>query len=282
MGTLQDPPQLFQYLDYRIFLNDYFSFRKTSERGFSMRAFGRLPELALSSSTFLSAVIKGRKNLSQGLRLRFGRAMELKPAEMEYFELLVQFNQSKTADEKNHYLAQLSKYHGSRARKLPESQYKFYSRWYYSVIWNYIGLHPTRANPALIGKNIFPALSAQQVDEAIKVLLELRLIKKMANGYAVTDRHLGMGKAFRGQVARQHNREFIHLGLDALERVPAEARQFNVMSFSVSPRGLDCIREKMDSFRAELREIVESDQGEDCVYAMAMQLFPCSRAPGEN
>src|SRR5690606_30310888 len=123
-------------------------------------------------------------NLSQNLRLRFGRAMGLAHQEMDYFELLVQFNQSKSEEERVHYHKRLAGFQGSRARILGETQRRFYTRWYYSVVWHYFGLHHNQNSPAHIAKKILPPLEPHQVEEAIAVLLELNLIRKLANGYA--------------------------------------------------------------------------------------------------
>ncbi|GEM_PF-275042 len=274
-----EPPRIFEYLDYREYLDCYFAFRKSQDRNFSLRTFSRLPGLALSSSSFISAVLMGRKNLRQNLRIRFGRAMDLKPGELEYFELLIQFNQSKSTEERHHYFRLLSRFHGSKARVLHEGQHRFYAHWYYGAVWNYFGIHPDRNNPALIGKSLLPPLSPHQVEDAIRVLLDLKLIKKMANGYAVTDRHLATGKAFRGSTARQHHREYLALAMESMERAPAEDRRLHVLSFSVSRPGLERMMARMDSFRAELREILAADTGEDRIYALALQLFPCSVMP---
>ena len=275
-----EPPRIFEYLDYRTYLEDFFAHRKEQDPDFSLRGFSKSPGLSLSSSSFISAVMKGRKNLSQGLRLRFGRAMGLGPAEMEYFELLIQFNQSKTADEKSHYQAQLSRFHGSRARWLNESQQRFYAKWYYAVVWHYFGLHQDQNSPARIAKSIFPPLQAQEVEEAVRALLELKLIKKLANGYAVSDRHLAAGKAFHGEPAREYHQAFLQLALDNLERMPSAERRFSVTSFSISARGCERVRERMEALRAEVREMAEKDDGRGAsgerVYAMALQLFPCS------
>lgn len=282
----EEAPRIFDYLDYRAFLEALFTHRKTEDPAFSLRVFARHPELGLSSSSFLSAVLKGHKNLSQNLRLRFGRALGLMPAELEYFELLVQANQSRSADERGHYQAQLARFHGSRARVLPEAQHRFYGRWYYAIVWHWIGLHPDHSNPARIAKSIHPPLQPSQVEEAIRVLLELRLIKKLANGYAVTERHLAAGPTLRGAPARAYGREFLELALANLEREPAAEREYQVVSFSISPKGRARIRERLAALRAEIRELAESEgggAGGDKVYALALQLFPCSgEEPGST
>lgn len=286
-NRVDEAPRIFEYLDYRVFLEAHFEWRKARDPDFSLRVFARHPELGLSSSSFLSAVLKGRKNLSQNLRLRFGRALGLQPAEMEYFESLIQANQARSPDERSHYQGRLARFHGSRARVLADGQHRFYGRWWYAVVWHWFGLHPGHSNPARIAQAIHPPLQAPQVEEAIRVLLDLKLIKKLANGYAVTERHLAAGPALRGAAAREHGREYLRLALDNLDRVPAAEREYQVTSFTLSPRGRERVRERLDALRAEIRELAETEgagEGGSRVYALALQLFPCSGEeplPGE-
>jgi uncharacterized protein (TIGR02147 family) len=198
---------------------------------------------------------------------------------MEYFELLVQHNQSKSPEEKAHYQAQLARFHGSRARVLHEGQARFYARWYYGVVWHYFGLRQDENNPARIAKRIYPPITTAQAEEAIGVLLELKLIRKLANGYAVSDRHLAAGKGLRGAAAREHHRDFLRLAMAGIDAAPAGERRSSVTTFSISARGRERVMERVDALRAEVRELAESDaraaEGSR-VYALTLQLFPCS------
>jgi len=280
---LPDAPRLFDFQDYRAYLAAHFAYRKSCEPEFSLRAFARHPELKLSSSSFLSAVLKGRKNLSQALRLRLGRALGLKPAELEYFESLVQANQGKSAEDRAHYRARLARFQGSRARALSESEYRFFACWWYAVVWHWIGLHPDQSNPARIAKSVRPQLEPAQAEEAIRALLDLKLIKKLANGYAVTERHLAAGPGPGAEAARAHAREFLRLAQDDLERPAAGDSEYHVLSFALPARGRERLREKLDALRAEARELAAeagaAGPGER-VYALAWQFFPCSEGDG--
>jgi uncharacterized protein (TIGR02147 family) len=258
-----DAPRVFEFQDYRAFLAAHFGYRKAREPEFSLRVFAAHPDLALSSSSFLSAVLKGRKNLSQSLRLRMGKALGLEPAEQEYFELLVQANQGKTAEERAHYRSRLARFHGSRARALTGAEHRFFGRWWYPMVWHWIGLHPDQGNPARIAKALRPRLEAAQVEEAIRALLELKLIKRLANGYAVTDRHLAAGNGAGAEPARAHAREYLRLALDELERATAEEAAYLVWSFTLSERGRERLRERLEALRAEVRELAAEAAGAD-------------------
>lgn len=185
-------------------------------------------------------------------------------------------------EEKNNFFLELAKYRNSKAKIVSESQYKYYSRSHHAVIWNYIGLQKRRVDLGRIAKDVYPALTIPQVEESIKLLLELKLIKKIANGYAVTENHITTEKEFRGLVARKYNQEMIELSLKAVDSVPAPLRQYNTMVASVSEEGFRSIRERMASFNEELKDLVDKDKQTDRVYIICMQLWPATKWNAER
>lgn len=273
------PPQILQYLDFRDYLRDHMAFRKSSDGGFSQRDFAKEAGLPASSSSLLPAIIKGRRSLSQNLRIKFGKAMRLGEREFRYFDLLVQFNQAKGMTEKNFFFSQLSKFRSSRARIVGETQYRFFSKWYFSAVWNYFGIERKQRNPATIAAAMLPPITAGQAEEAISLLTELGLIKKTASGYTVAERHIYTEKNVQAMAARQHISELTGMALQVFETLPAEQRQYNALMFSVSKGGFQAIRDRIRSFQEELREIIDRDDKEDRVYTLTMQLFPNSKVP---
>jgi uncharacterized protein (TIGR02147 family) len=272
-------PQIQKYLDYREFLKDWIEWRRAKDRDFSQRVFAREAGLPLSSSSLLPAVLKGRRNLSQNLRVQFSAALKLGDRDSQYFELLVQFNQAKGMEEKNHFFSQLTKFRTSRAQILQETQMEFFSKWAYSAVRNYFGMDSRQANPAVIGQKLLPKVPANEVQEAIRLLLELGLIKKTANGFTVADRHIFTSKDVQAKSARGHLKELTRMGMEVLDQVPPEARQYNALMFTISEAGFQTVKDRIRSFMEELREIIDRDHGEDRIYSMTLQLFPNSQLP---
>jgi uncharacterized protein (TIGR02147 family) len=134
-------------------------------------------------------------------------------------------------------------------------------------------------NPAEIAAALHPAITTAQADEAIKLLLELGLIKKLANGYAVTEKHLTTEPEFRGMVAMEYSQRFVELALQALREVESRHRQIGTMVFSVSYDSVKTIKEKMKIFQEEVQEVIERDTNSECVYTLGLQLFPNTKAP---
>lgn len=272
-------PQVIDYLDYRSYLKDHFKHMKEVNPAFSMRAFARAPSLGISSSSFMTNLLQGKRNLTQHLRLKFSKALKLEAHEAEYFDFLVQFNQAKSLEEKNYFFSHLSKHRGSRAKLLAEHQYKYFSKWYHTVIWNYFGLEKAEREPSRIVKHLAGSLTVAQVEESIALLLEMGLIRKLANGYAVSDRHLVTDKLFLGPVARAYHKEFQRLAGEAMDQFPPDKRQYNVLAFSVSDKGFAAIRQRIASFTQEVREIIDRDEGMNQVNVLNIQLFPGAFIP---
>jgi uncharacterized protein (TIGR02147 family) len=278
----ESSPNIFQYLDYRLYLEDFCKWRRINDPDFSQRSFARDAGLPPSSSSLLPAVIKGRRSLSQNLRVKFSKAMQLPDREGQYFDALVQFNQARGMTEKNFFFARLSNFHSSRAQVLAESQFEYFSKWYYSAVRNFFGMETRERNPSAIASRLFPEVTPTQVEEAIRLLLDLGLIRRTANGYTLSDKHISTPKDVQARAAREHMLELTRMSLEILDQTPPELRQYNALMFTVSPEGFAAIKERMRSFLEELREILDRDQGEDRIYSLTLQLFPNSRLPGLN
>ena len=102
----RSPIDVFQYLDYRVFLADFYRMKKRS--GFSYRAFSRAA--GLGAPNYLKLVIAGERNMSHETATRFAETCGLQGDAAEYFIRLVAFNQAKTAAARNAASSSSEKY----------------------------------------------------------------------------------------------------------------------------------------------------------------------------
>ncbi|GEM_PF-5642651 len=63
-----------------------------------------------------------------------------------------------------------------------ETQYGYYSAWQHSAIRALIAMVPFRGDHAALGAALRPPLSAQEVQKSVKLLLDLGLVEKTADG----------------------------------------------------------------------------------------------------
>ena len=92
---------IFIYTDYRKFLKDYYENKKKENKSFSYQRFAN--KAGFKTKTFLFNVIRGDKPLSKKSILNLAQAMKLKKKETDYFETLINFNESKTVKEREYY-----------------------------------------------------------------------------------------------------------------------------------------------------------------------------------
>jgi uncharacterized protein (TIGR02147 family) len=274
----EQPPKIIDYLDCTAFIRAHLEYRKKKDPSFTLQGFAGEIASNLFRSGLMYAILKGKRKISASLRPKLARALQLKEKDAHYFDFLVQFNQSKDMDEKNHCFLVLSQFRNSKAKLLSEGQYKFFSQWYYPVVWNFFGIDQKQGSPAEIAHRISPAVTASQVSEAIRVLLELNLIKKTANGYNVAEMHMAADREIMHMVLRAYNRAFINMAAGMLDTVPPEERQYNTLITSLSAKGFAEIKERMRSFQQEIQDVVDRDKDMDRVYAFCMQLFPTLKA----
>ncbi len=279
MASPQPLPSLFDYTDYRRFLGDWFEARRQTDSGFSLRAFALKAGLPLSNSSFFSKVVAGKRNLTLDQQYRIGKAMKLTAPEIKHFSLMVQMAQSKDPESKRHLHAELSGHAKSKARILGSEAQDFYSGWQNAIIRAYFGLDQKENNPANIGRKVFPPIPPGKVAESIRLLLELGLINKTANGYTVRDRNIAANHLSKDSVGRLRIQEMLRLATEVFPRLPAADRDFSTMTIYVGKEGFQAIKDRLRVFREEVKSLVEADKSEDRIYTLGMQLFPNTRLP---
>jgi uncharacterized protein (TIGR02147 family) len=109
--------------------------------------------------------------------VRCAAALALNDKENEYFDLLVQHNQAKKDLERNFLFERLSRFRNSKPWVVLENQHKYYAKWYYAVVFSYLGLDQRKGTPKEIAAEIVPPLTETQVSEALNLLMELELVK---------------------------------------------------------------------------------------------------------
>ena len=99
MGEKKPTKRIFEYLDYREFLKDYYNAKKEANPAFSLRVFS--DKIGFKAKDFISRVMNGDKNLSSQSIPKVASGLRLGKHETEFFVALVKFNQAETTDERN-------------------------------------------------------------------------------------------------------------------------------------------------------------------------------------
>lgn len=273
---------LYQYDNYRSFLEDWFLEQKKHCAVFSHRWFAL--KAGFSSSSFCLSVIKGRFNLSVRATEKLVKAMNLENGHASYFTALVQYNQAKTHEEREaawRLLQELRK--GHEFKKLSEAQHGYLSRWYYPVLRELAILPHWKGDFRVLARSIEPHLSTEQVREALENLVRWELLENPVPGVYRQTEVMVNAQGVPPVYLRQIRREFLERGVEALD-TRNSGEYFS--AFTTLGLTAEDFRQVLHIFEeARARAISKGAQTTmpDRIYELVVQVFPLSaRLKGER
>lgn len=269
---------LYAYTDYRKFLRDYYEAKRALHREFTHRHIAQA--LGFKSTGTFAQILQGKTNISQHTLARFVEFLELKKEEAAYLELLVLFNQSKGHVEKKRYFERIIAYPKSNLKQVDATQYAFYEKWYYSVIRELLAFHPFIDDYRELGRLLEPSITTSEAQKAVKLLEDLKLIKRNGNGvYEKSDPIITTGYDTRSLAVNQFIIETLDLAKVALDKLPREERSLSALTLSLSEDGYALLEGKIKVFRRELLELARNCTDPKRVIQVNFQIFPVTRKP---
>lgn len=264
---------VFAYQDYRVFLQDYFDEMK-SRKLLSWRIFAK--QAGFSSPSYLKLVCQGKTNLSSAGINQVAVALDLKSVELDYFKILVNFNQSKTPEEKQKYLIQMGNLAQSKKVKvLNEIMYAFYSSWLNPVIRE-MAPRVSSTRPSEIARRFVSEVSAEEVKSTLQFLTKSNFLVKTPDGhYEQVERTLAsQNRDITATVLRSFHRQMSELAVESLEKSSIDERHFSELFVDLSKEGYHKVLNEIIEFRRKIQDIAAQDQELNRIYSLNMQLFP--------
>jgi len=275
-------PDIYEYLDYRKFLRDFYKEKKSLKSGFSYQVFAN--RAGFKSKSFLVHVMEGKANMSMDSVFGVANVIGLKGKAFHYFENLVKFNQANEPAYKSHFLSLLAGYSkGKKARTIHENEYEFYSTWYHNTIRELITIVNFNADYSFLGRLVIPPITEFQARKSVELLLKLGLIIKKGDKYKQVDKLLTTGDEVKSTAITKFHIENLNLVKQALEKIPVEQREISCIVGGMSENCFSVIKKEVQVFRKKIMEIIENDQEEaEKVYHINFQIVPTSRKKREQ
>jgi uncharacterized protein (TIGR02147 family) len=280
---------LFEYLDYREYLKDYFAGQKASNPSFSYRYFSDL--IGFKTKDFIFRVIRGQKNLSKTSIDKISAAIGLGKRETEYFENLVIFNQAKTHDERERCHKRLDSIVKAVRRNIGPAlirhdQYQLFAQWYHLAVRSLIDVCEFSSDYAWLARAVYPAISPAQAKKSVALLEKLGFVYRDETGtYRVTDNAITTGEKVERNALHSFYLSCLKRAGEALDTVPRERRNISGITLGISEKSYAMITEKIQAFRREIAAIADNDEDADRVYQMNFLLFPasnCNKTEGKQ
>lgn len=252
--------------DYRDLLKNYYTQRKLEMPLYSYKMMGQ--KLGLETSQMFRVLNKELHLPNRSIPLAKD-LLELKGRNGEIFEILVAASKTKSPTKKDKLYKMVLSLQDVDLRKFNASEYLFLSKWWIPVVRALIEMNNGHAEVSRLVKQISPAVTEDQVREAIEVLKDLKLITPLASErYAVTTANFtSIGSATKATAIRSYQNQLLTLAQNALVAVEPSKRNISSLLVGVDD---DCFSD-LNEMTLEFRRQVQKRAGEVKNVRRAMQ-----------
>jgi uncharacterized protein (TIGR02147 family) len=265
---------VFEYLDYRVFLKDYYEEGKSRHDWFSYRYFG--DKVGIDPSYLLKVLLKSR-HLSEKSIPRVCAFCGFTANEAEYFQTLVHFVKARSQSESKVLFEKLLTIRYVKSHHLVEKQYEYFRTWYHPVVRSVLEYFDFKDDYILLGKQLSPSISAKEARESVELLEELNLIKKDIDGrYRLTEIAVTTGDEWRSAAIAAFQEQTIRLSHEAIGRHDKTLRDISTVTMNISAADFEEIRERITDFRRSIISFVNEKNDPDRTYQLNIQFFPLS------
>ncbi len=272
-------PDIFQYIDYKKYLEDYRLMRKEWDEGFT-HSYICFKLGQRNSRTLFRNILTGKRNLTPEFIKRFIILLELKEPEAQYFRVLVMYNQSTDVLEKELYFDQLIQMNHTPRVELGDEYSQFYSKWYHGAIRALLDICDFSSGYSKLSEKLNPTITPQEAKESITLLKKLKLIEKNSDGYyKPTDKAISSGgnSPFNPYIKKYQLQCLDQAKLAVMNDNP-DFYKTATLTLSISDDGFKRIVKRTEQYRKELFAIVNKDEkNAERVYHVNIQMLAQSR-----
>ena len=279
MGMSIALEHLFDYDDFRKFMQDYFEEQKKMRSVFSHRFFAA--KAGFSSSSYCLNVIRGRFNLTPKSIEKISKAMDFEPLQKEYFEALVQYNQAQQVDERDQAWKQILQIRKQiEFTHITTREQAYFSKWYYPVIRELAADSQWHGDYRVLARSLTPQITTEDARDAVKNLLEWGLLRKLDDGRYVQTSQMLDAAEIPPIALRQIRREYIQHAIGAVESMPKDERFAAFTTLAMSESSYNYAVEVLEEARKKIIARASNDTNVERVYEMMLVAFPMSKKVG--
>lgn len=284
-------PELSDYMDYRKYLADWFAARKKATesdlRPYSYPVFSAAANI--KSPNYLKMIIDGRRNLSDDMIGKFGRALGFNKEQIEEFRFLVHSSQATDPVDRNVSLKKLSELRVARKIRSGEIDRKTWEKipnWVAWVIYAMVDQEGAKFDLAMLKKLLRGKASENEIEESLNGLLSSgELSRDEKTGEIVKAHHLiDSPEDIPVALIRKLQAQLMLLGLESLYQDAPQDREFGTLTMALTKSEFEEVRFKLRQLRKSVHKdnaIARGQSKGERVYQLNIQLFPVTnRADG--
>lgn len=274
-------PNLSTYLDYRSYLADFLTFKKSLKLGlrkYSPSDFAAAADL--KSPQYLKLIISRQRNLSDDGALKFSKALGLNKEDTTEFMLLVQYNQATQPKERYDYLQKLSEHRAKRIRGLKDSHWLKVIL--YSICDGMGGKYKLEDFKNLLGDKCKLNELKKAVDEMVHDKAIEKLNLEDGEYYQKTLGQNTLSNDIPLDIIKRIQSDLLLLALESLFSDSPKDRDLGSFSIALTAKEFEETKFEIRKFRKALLKnlLIKREQSlGERVYQVQFQIFPVTKDP---
>lgn len=267
---------IYDYSDYRKFLQEFYELEKSLDPTFSYRIFAAAIDM---DASLLVKILQGKRHVSTKNIEAFVQFFRFKEGKAEYFREMVAYGKAKNDEQVRKHFETLQKMRPSSCRELDEARYRYFQQWFYPMIRSALDVFDYRGpeHAAALGDSCIPKISANQVENAVDALLQLGLVHRRKDGRIVpTDAHLKTKEHWLSASISDYQKSIAELAHRSIAETPKEERDISTLTMALDSSQIQRIRDIIAEARRSIVNVANSMPSQICdsVYQLNFQLFP--------
>jgi len=242
---------------------------------YSARAFARDIQV---SPAFISMLLAGKKKLSLDRARQVSFALEMSDRRRHNFLRLVALSSLPTRSSSTQDLEKLL-FNGHDRKDifpLEVDQFKFFCNWYYIAILDLTACRNFKSEVSWIADRL--ELSPLVVQDAIKRLLRLKLLKRVRGRLKKTNNHVAIPTSAPNSSIRNFHHQMIDKAKAFLNQQGENdfrRRDISAITIAIDPRKMEEAKKRINEFKNQMAEFLGGHCTE--VYQLNLQFFPLSK-----
>ena len=267
-------PNIYEYVNYRDYLRQYYESGKEHRSAFSYRFLAR--RAGFSSPNYYKLVMDGDRNIGPDSIEKFADALDLTDEERRFFADLVAFNQAEDVDERNEAFERIAARRRFRkARRIDQSMFEYLSHWYHPAIRELAARPDFEADAEWIGARLSPSVPTDKIADSLDLLFDMQLLVRDEKGEIHRgDPSLTTGHEVGSLAIGNFHRQMIERASESIESFDSEVRDISALTVCIDVAMVDDLKDRIHAFREKLLHLADDTDNPEAVYQMNVQLFP--------
>ena len=263
---------IYNYLDYRLYLQDYYQLQKKSNPNFSYAVWAQ--NTAIKSRSFLRLLVMGKRTLTEKMLPAILQSLKLNADEKHFFVLLVRFNQADSIEAREEVFSAIKSCKKHQLSKIHDTYHYLSSHWCPRV-HVLLTLEDIDRTCEALAK--MTRLSVAEMEKILKTLEQLGIAEQNEDGqWQAQETVFQIPDDLNNLAIQSFHKNSLQMAQAAIESNPNE-RQYLGIFMPLTAQEYQELNEELDRVTTQLLARYSSSQGKNKkLYQLNTSLIPAS------